>query len=67
VVAGRKTETLEGLSEKLELRTNTIWSFKQKVQRQLTALEESGKILIASKWEEIILTEYVQENEISNS
>ncbi len=67
VVAGRKTETLEVLSEKLELRTNTIWSFKQKVQRQLTALEESGKILIASKWEEIILTEYVQENEISNS
>jgi hypothetical protein len=67
VVAGRKTETLEVLSEKLELRTNTIWSFKQKVQRQLTALEESGNILIASKWEEIILTEYVQENEISNS
>jgi hypothetical protein len=66
VVAGRKTHTLESLASILELRTNTVWSFKQKVQRQLTWLEQKGAVPVASRWQEIIITEQAEEKEIIN-
>lgn len=50
---GRKTYTLFELSRNLDLRLNTVWSFKQKVARKI-ALDEQHK-KHADAWESIIL------------
>jgi two-component system, sensor histidine kinase LadS len=55
VVAGKMDSTLESLAGQLELRTNTVWSFKHKVQERVTDLEKKGKRPSASRWEEVIL------------
>lgn len=55
VVAGKKDSTLESLAHNLELRVNTIWGFKHKVQERLQDLENKGKRPVVSRWEEVIL------------
>jgi hypothetical protein len=55
VVSGKKTYTLESLAETLDLRVATVWAFKQKVLQQIGYLHDSGKIPVASKWQEVIL------------
>ncbi|MBL7859641.1 MAG: receptor [Cyclobacteriaceae bacterium] len=56
VVTGKKTYTLEALSAMLDLRLNTVWSFRQKVQEQVRDLESQGLTTTISKWHEVILT-----------
>lgn len=55
VVSKRKDLTLEALSEKLELRVNTIWSFKHKVAERIQELESKGHKTTASRWQEVII------------
>lgn len=62
-VIEKKTYTLESLSLILDLRINTIWAFKRKVQGQIAELELKGKRPSISKWHEVVLTE---ENNSSN-
>ncbi|MBX2965722.1 MAG: transposase [Cyclobacteriaceae bacterium] len=54
-VIGRKQHTLEELSDKLDVGVNTVWSFRNKVQQRLVELENRGKKLTGSRWEEVIL------------
>jgi hypothetical protein len=54
-VTGKKDYTLETLALQLDLRTNTVWSFKQKVSERLNELEKKGKKPSASRWEEVII------------
>ena len=54
-VVGSKDFTLEALAEQLNLRVNTLWSFKHKVMERIADLEKSGKKPHASRWEEVIL------------
>ena len=56
VVAGKKDSTLEALATQLDLRLNTIWSFKTKVTERLHELEKGGKKPTVSRWEEVILS-----------
>lgn len=55
VVAGRKDSTLDALATSLDLRLNTVWSFKHKVLERMTALEAGGKRPTVSRWEDVIL------------
>lgn len=55
-VMGRKTYTLEALSDVLDLRLGTIWGFRQKVLSQLQNLNSMGRTPSISKWHEVILT-----------
>lgn len=59
VVTGRdkKDTTLESLANRLQLRVNTVWSFKHKVTERLQWLANNGKKLTASRWEDVILVE----------
>jgi hypothetical protein len=52
-INGRNTDTLESLSEKLGLRLNTVWAFRQKVSERVTFFNQ--KKLIVTSWEDIIL------------
>lgn len=54
-VTGKHEHTLETLASQLDLRVNTIWSFKHKVAERIVDLEKKGKKPVASRWEEIIL------------
>lgn len=54
-VTGKRDHTLETLASQLDLRVNTIWSFKHKVAERIAELEKKGKRPVASRWEEIIL------------
>lgn len=54
-VTGKKEHTLESLSGQLEIRMNTVWGFKRKVQDRIHHLEKQGKKPTASRWEEVIL------------
>jgi two-component system, sensor histidine kinase LadS len=56
VVQGKNGATLEGLAHELDLRVNTVWSFKHKVLQRIEELEKRGKRPSASRWEEVILT-----------
>ena len=56
-VTGKKTSTLESLSTVLDLRINTVWAFKRKVQGQIAELELRGRRPSISRWQEVILTE----------
>lgn len=56
-VTGKKSYTLESLSFMLDLRVNTVWAFKRKVQDQIIDLERRGRKPSISKWQEVILTE----------
>lgn len=54
-VTGKKTYTLEILSTMLDLRLNTVWSFRQKVSEQLKEMELQGISPTISRWHEAIL------------
>jgi hypothetical protein len=54
-VTGKKNYTLETLATQLELRVNTVWSFKHKVLERIAELEKHGKRPTASRWEDVIL------------
>lgn len=54
-VTGKKTYTLEILSTMLDLRLNTVWSFRQKVSEQLKEMEQQGISPTISRWHEAIL------------
>ncbi|CAN5309258.1 hypothetical protein BH09BAC3_BH09BAC3_10780 [soil metagenome] len=54
-VVGRKEVTLEWLSSKIDLRINTVWSFRKKVLERIKDLEGNGKEAAANRWEDIIL------------
>lgn len=56
-VIEKKTYTLESMSRILDLRMNTIWAFKRKVQSQISELELKGKRPSISKWHEVVLTD----------
>lgn len=49
----KNTYTLEGLSRKLELRLNTVWAFRQKVNERISFLKANG--LKFASWEEIVI------------
>lgn len=52
-VTGKNGLTLESLSEKLELRLNTVWAFKQKALARLT--DFNRKKVSVNSWEEIVM------------
>jgi hypothetical protein len=54
-VVGKRDYTLETLADQLDLRVNTVWSFKHKILERLQELDKKGKRPTASKWEEVIL------------
>ncbi len=54
-VAGKKDYTLDALAVQLDLRMNTVWSFKHKVSERIHELSRGGNHPLASKWEEVIL------------
>ncbi len=64
-VTGRKTYTLESLSNMLDLRVNTVWSFRRKVQDQIAGLEIRGRRPSISKWQEVIITD--EKNAVKSS
>jgi two-component system, sensor histidine kinase LadS len=55
VVAGKKDSTLDALATSLDLRLNTVWSFKHKVLERMTDLEAHGKRPTVSRWADVIL------------
>lgn len=55
VVSGKQSSTLEALAATLDLRVNTVWAFKHKVQEILTELEKRGHRPTVSRWQEVIL------------
>jgi hypothetical protein len=62
-VTGRREVTLEWLSSKLDLRMNTIWSFRRKVLERIRELEVHGRTPTASRWEDVVLNkEEVRQN-----
>ena len=54
-VAGKKDYTLDALAGQLDLRMNTVWSFKHKVTERIHELSSSGNHPEASKWDEVVL------------
>lgn len=54
-VSGKRENTLEELAYKMDLGTNTVWSFRSKVQERVRQLELKGFKPSASRWEEVIL------------
>ena len=54
-VAGKKDYTLDALAGQLDLRMNTVWSFKHKVTERIHELSSSGNHPDASKWDEVVL------------
>jgi hypothetical protein len=51
--SGKNLMTLDSLSEKLSLRLNTIWAFRQKVTERLTIHKQSKALF--TTWEDLIL------------
>ena len=54
-VAGKKDYTLEHLAGQLDLRVNTIWSFKHKVTERIQELSKHGKHAYISRWDDVVL------------
>ena len=54
-VVGSKDFTLEALAAQLNLRVNTLWSFKHKVIERISDLEKKGMRPHASRWDDVIL------------
>jgi two-component system, sensor histidine kinase LadS len=53
-VAGKQSETLAVLSNKLELPLNTVWSYRSKVNAIVKDIESKGRKVTASRWEIVI-------------
>jgi hypothetical protein len=54
-VSGHKEQTLEMLSEQIDLRVNTIWAFKHKVAQRVESLKQKGVRTSVKSWQEVIL------------
>lgn len=54
-VTGKKEITLENLASTVDLRVNTVWSFKRKVTERIAELELRGKKPTANRWEDVVL------------
>lgn len=54
-VTGKREKTLEQLSAVVDLRTNTVWSFKRKVLERIKELEDHGKKPTIMRWEDVVL------------
>ncbi len=54
-VNGKREITLEWLSSKIDLRINTVWSFRRKVMERIKDLEGFGRKPTVNRWEEVIL------------
>lgn len=54
-VSGGKEKTLDELAHLLDMRVNTLWSFKHKIAERISLLQSAGHVPHASRWEEIIL------------
>jgi hypothetical protein len=54
-VIGKRDITLEQLAAKVNLRLNTVWSFKRKVNERIKELEGNGQKPTAHRWEDVIL------------
>jgi two-component system, sensor histidine kinase LadS len=54
-VTAKKDYTLETLARQLELRVNTVWSFRQKVFERIKDLEKKGTKPTVSRWEDVII------------
>jgi two-component system, sensor histidine kinase LadS len=65
-VAGRKDLTLEMLAESLDLRVNTVWSFKHKIAERIQFLEIKGFKPHTSRWQEVILTSEAGKSSLKN-
>lgn len=65
-VVGKKDYTLESLAGQLDLRVNTVWGFKHKVQERLAELESHGRRPTASRWEEVILFQDTHQKAVSS-
>jgi hypothetical protein len=59
-VAARKKVTLEELAHTLELRMNTVWSFRKKIVERVGELEKRGSRPTAANWEDIILVSHAE-------
>jgi two-component system, sensor histidine kinase LadS len=55
-VSGKGDLTLEMLADQMNLRPNTIWTFKNKAFERIKELKSNGKKPTASRWEDVILT-----------
>ncbi len=54
-VVGKKGITLENISKQLEIRLNTVWSFKKRVVDRIEELQKVGKRPTVSRWQDVIL------------
>ena len=54
-VADKKDYTLDALATQLDLRVNTVWSFKHKIMERIHELSSIGNKPLASKWDEVVL------------
>ncbi|HQQ95820.1 MAG TPA: 7TM diverse intracellular signaling domain-containing protein [Cyclobacteriaceae bacterium] len=54
-VTGKREKTLEQLAAVVDLRTNTVWSFKRKVLERIKELEGHGKKPTIMRWEDVVL------------
>lgn len=54
-VVDKNSFTLERLGQQLDIRPNTIWAFKKRVQNRLAEMEQKGQQLNASRWQDVIL------------
>ena len=50
----QKKITIDELSELIDLRRNTAWGFKKKVETKIEELNEKGKYRIGESWEKLI-------------
>jgi hypothetical protein len=66
-VTGKKESTLEELANRLDLGTNTVWSFRTKVNERIHDLLGKGKKPLASKWDEVIVEHTRHRNKVSTA
>lgn len=55
VVAGKTDNTLERLAQTLDLRINTVWAFKHKVQDRIQELDRNGRRPTVTRWQDVVL------------
>ncbi len=66
-VTGKREITLEWMSSRVDLRTNTVWSFRRKVNERITELELRGRKPMAQRWEDVILYSVTESRPILRS
>jgi hypothetical protein len=53
-VAGKQTETLASLANRLDLTVNTVWSYRSKINSIIKEKEANGQQIKVAKWEIVI-------------